>query len=167
MCSTSSGDILVVMFSNDERTKVVRFTDFEEKQNIEFNDKGQSLYSSGDSKKCISENKNMDICVSDCYARTVVVVDKAGKFKFTYSGFLSSTMELFNPHGITTDSQSRILTADYQNNCVHVIDQYGQFLFYIIGCEINTPYDVCIDTSDSLFVTEFSTGKLKKFKYDI
>lgn len=166
VCSTSSGDILVVMFRYDKRTKVVRYTDFKEKQNIEFNDKGQSLYSSGDSEKYISENKNMDICVSDCFARTVVVVSNAGKFKFIYPGF-SSTMKLFNPHGITTDSQSRILIADYQNNCVHVIDQSGQFLFYIIGCEINTPYDLCIDTSDNLFVTEFSTGILKKIKYDI
>lgn len=57
--------------------------------------------------------------------------------------------------------------GSYQNNCVHVIYQSGQFLFYIIGCEINNPYDLCFDTSDNLYVTEFSTGKLKKIKYDI
>lgn len=105
-----------VVSSTDVITKMgpthllyISYTDFKEKQNIEFNDKGQSLYSSGDSKKYISENKNMDICVSDCFARTVVVVGTEGEFKFIYPGF-SSTMKLFNPHGITTDGQIRILS---------------------------------------------------------
>lgn len=53
-----------VVSSTDVITKMgpthllyISYTDFKEKQNIEFNDKGQSLYSSGDSKNILARTR--------------------------------------------------------------------------------------------------------------
>lgn len=96
------------MTSDDKQEKkLTRYQGFTEKQNIQFDDSGEPLYSYGSYIVYVNENKNQDIRVADNKAKGVVVVTEVGKLRFKYTGPPANAFskESFDPISITTDSQ--------------------------------------------------------------
>ncbi|XP_062587007.1 uncharacterized protein LOC134248608 [Saccostrea cucullata] len=166
--STFSGELLIIMESYDKnpskQTKVARYSGSTEIQSIQFDDEGNPLFSSTGSDKYICEDRNLDICVTDCGAKAVVVVNQAGKMRFRYNGHIFAPKgKPFNPKGITTDSQGHILSCDETNCCVHIINENGQFLRYI-HCKDFHPNGLCTDTDDNLFLTGYIECRYVTYK---
>ena len=168
VCCSSSGDTRYDddndfdndFFDNiDGQTKVVRFTDFAGKQSIQWDSDRQPMYSSG-GEHYLCENRNSDICVADNTACAVIVVNAAGKLRFRYTGPFSSTKGSFDPCGISTDSQCRILTTDHENHRIHILDQDALFLRFIDNCDLYHPWVLCVYSKDNLYVAESSTFSL-------
>lgn len=166
VCCTSSGGFLVMMIKDENKqSRVLRYTG-SEKHTFQFNDNGKLLYSSG-GMKYVSENKNQDICVADNKAQAIVVINKNGKHRFSYTGPPSASNESFDPVGITTDNHGQILTTDCRNHRIHILDQNGQFLRFIDNCGLHTPWGLCVDTHNRLLVAESKSGLIKEIRYDM
>lgn len=165
MCVTSSGDLLVEMFDRtNSQDKIVRYFGSIEKQTTQYEENGIPLYSGKYHLKCLTENRNLDICVADSAAGAVVVVNEARKLRFRYTGHPTNFMwKSFYPRGITSNSQSQILVADSHNNCIHILNHDGQFLSYIQN--MSDSFGLCVDKHDNLFVTECYNGNVKVIRY--
>lgn len=82
-------------------------------------------------------------------------MNQTGKLRFIYTGSPGTTKGLFFPSGIATDSQSQILTADSNSQCIHIIDQDGQFLRDIKHNDLHFPRVLCMNNSGNIFVAEW------------
>lgn len=164
VCCTSSNELWVIMDSDHNQTKAVRYSGSVEKQIIQSSDNGNPFLAPGYYSKCICENKNGDICFADCIFGVVHVFTPLGKLQFTYNG-RSTANELFKPCEIVCDSQSRILIVDNINHRIHILDEDGQFLGYIQSLDLRGPFSLCIDTKDNLILAECHKGKLNVVQY--
>ena len=112
----------------------------------------------------MSENNNGDVCVSDINADAVVVVDKTGRVRFRYDGTPARREKSFGPRGIVTDTLSQIIVADYINDCLHILDQNGQFLRCVDDCGLEKPNNLSVDSEGRLWVG-CDKGEIKVIKY--
>ena len=103
--------------------------------------------------------------MADSLDSAVVVVSVAGKLCFRYTGSPSTTQESFNSYGITTDSVANILTADYDNHLIHIIDKDEHFLRCTNNSGLQDPGSLGVDSRDNLFVAVCHTGNVKKLSY--
>ncbi|XP_062593662.1 uncharacterized protein LOC134255182 [Saccostrea cucullata] len=155
-----NGDLLVGMRAGREG-KVTRFNKTgKELQNIQWDDKGQKLYGA---LHFITENVNGDICASN-RSRSVVVVNKSGKHRFSYTGQEST----FSPRGICTDVLGHILVVDRYNksNTIHLLDEDGHFLTHILAQQQYSvcPRSVCVDDENNLYVGHLG-NTVRVYKY--
>ncbi|XP_061192378.1 tripartite motif-containing protein 2-like [Saccostrea echinata] len=169
-----NGDILVGMVrvreakglfkkgKKKEKSKITRYNKTgKELQNIQRDNKGQKLYNL---PHYITENINGDICTSDFDIRAVVVVNKSGQHRFSYTGQESE----FLPYGICTDVLGHILVCDgfFHSNTVHILDQDGQILSLLLTQQqgVHRPCSVCVDEENNLYVGQVN-NTLTVYKY--
>nr|XP_034317850.1 uncharacterized protein LOC105330023 [Crassostrea gigas] len=157
-----NGDILVGMRKGGE-AKVTRYNKAgTEIQNIQRDNKGQELYGL---PLYITENINGDVCVSDYKKKSVVVVDKSGQHRFSYTGQGSK----FKPYGICTDVLGHILVCvGYLfGGPVHLLDQDGQFLSLLLAEQqgVYVPLSVCVDDENNLWVGQSNTNTVTVYRY--
>nr|XP_034324736.1 uncharacterized protein LOC105335664 [Crassostrea gigas]XP_034324737.1 uncharacterized protein LOC105335664 [Crassostrea gigas] len=82
----------------------------------------------------IAENTNGDICVIDLSGTNnghLVVLSSSGQLKFQYRGTGPNQAD-FDPRGICCDSAGHILLGDCNNRRVHLLNEKGSFLTYLI-----------------------------------
>ncbi|XP_062586995.1 uncharacterized protein LOC134248597 [Saccostrea cucullata] len=146
--SPSTGDLLVAMRNYTWTGKVNCYTDTgRHKQTIQHDNTGQELYRV---PIYITENRNGDVIVSDLGREAVVVTDRGGRHRFSYTGPPSGSV--LSPYGICTDALSHILVCDDNTYTVHIIDQDGFFLTQIETKQhgIDTPYGLSYDWDTQL-----------------
>ncbi|XP_062593777.1 uncharacterized protein LOC134255284 [Saccostrea cucullata] len=162
--SPSTGDLLVGMFNNDTKTaQVNRHTDTGEHiQTIQHKNKGQGLYRC---PKYITENRKGDVIVSDWDRFAVVVTNRRGRHRFSYTGPPSGSP--LWPRGICTDALSHILVCDVYTNTVQIIDKNGHYLTEIDTEQhgIDTPFSLSYDDNTrSVWVGSYNNNTVNIYR---
>lgn len=145
------------------QSKVVFYLGSTEGKTIQFDHEGKPSVLG----EYLNENRNNDICLADCGARAVVVVNQDGNLIWKYTSHSSVTKSKpFHPCGIQTDSQSRrILATDLFNHCIHILVQNWQFIRYIDNCDLENPLGLHVVKNGIVFVCVCKMDNVEKIKY--
>ncbi|XP_052683018.1 uncharacterized protein LOC128163452 [Crassostrea angulata] len=155
-----NGDILVGMMNNGEGN-VTRYNKTgTELQDIQRDNKEEVLYIF---PLYITENINGDILVSDFRKNAVVVVNKLGQHRFSYTG----QVPVFNPYGICSDVLGHILVCGFYSDTVDLLDQDGQFLSLLLTKQqgLQYPSSLCVDDENNLILGQRNTNTVTVYKY--
>ncbi|XP_065929130.1 uncharacterized protein [Magallana gigas] len=161
--SPSTGDLLVGMgYIHTYTGKVTRYNQSGQlTQTIQHDNTGRRLYSV---PVYITENNNGDVVVSNY--RAVVVTERGGRHRFSYTGHPSGSG--LNPRGICTDALSHIMVCDRITNTVQMLDKDGQFLSHLLtesqemGVSLSLSYDV---NTQRLWVGSGDNNKVCVYRY--
>jgi hypothetical protein len=164
-CSPKTGDLMVGMWDLYTVTgKVNLYSKYLHLiLTIQQDKVGHTLYGV---PSYIIENRNGDIIVSDHGCRAVVVTDRGGGHRFSYTG-PPSRLQL-SPDGICTDAMSHILVCDDNTHTVQMIDKDGHFLSLLLTpqCGINLPYSLDYDDKTHLlWVGSWKNDTVRAYRY--
>ncbi|XP_061192590.1 tripartite motif-containing protein 2-like [Saccostrea echinata] len=165
LCFTRSGDLLVSMCTDESHHKIVRYQGQTSTQEIDKDNHGQNIFKGGEHRVYVEENNNGDICASDVNAKKVIVVDKTGRVRFRYNGTPARRKKPFFPVYIVTDSLGQVIISDFNNDCLHILDQNGQFLRCVDNCGLLSPGGLGVDSEGRLWVGLHDSGDIKVIQY--
>eukprot|EP00105_Crassostrea_gigas_P042755 XP_019926903.1 PREDICTED: tripartite motif-containing protein 3 isoform X2 [Crassostrea gigas] len=157
------------MYNDDTKThkvrgKVTRYNQSGQlTQTIQYNNTGRGLYRG---LRYITENNNGDVVVSDFVSGAVVVTERGGRHRFTYTGHPSGSR--LWPYGICTDALSHILVCDVITHTVQMINKDGQFLSHLLtkSQEMGGPWGLSYDVNTHrLWVGSEYNKKVCVFRY--
>nr|XP_034320695.1 uncharacterized protein LOC105327476 isoform X3 [Crassostrea gigas] len=166
--SPSTGDLLVVMCNYDTQTgkvtgKVTRYNQSGQlTQTIQYNNTGRGLYGE---PHYITENNNGDVVVSDYWSDAVVVTERGGRHRFSYTGHPSGSRLL--PLGICTDALSHILVCDGKTKTVQMINKDGRFLSHLLtkSQEMGRPRGLSYDVNTHRLWVGSLNNKVRVYRY--
>ncbi|XP_078330161.1 uncharacterized protein LOC111117609 [Crassostrea virginica] len=147
------------------KKKIIRYQGKNKKQEISNDEQGNPIFKNGPYSLYMSENNNGDVCVSDPEAVAVVVVDKTGRVRFRYDGTPARREKSFDPRDIVTDALSQIIVTDINNDCLHILDQNGQFLRCVDDCGLEKPLGLSVDSEGRLWVGSWGSEEIKVIEY--
>lgn len=167
-CSRSTGDVLVGMWIFDITKR--KFLS----KLLRYNHNGQltkTILDIGDHEFLhkpgyITENNNGDILVTDSLtSNSVVAIGCGGNHRFTYRGHPGVNI---HPFGVCTDAFSHILLSDINSGSIHMLDENGQFLKYLLISALESfgPFTLCYDVNTHfLWVETGNNNLICAFKY--
>lgn len=94
----------------------------------------------------------------------LVAIGCRGNHRFTYRGHPGANI---HPFGVCTDAFSHILLSDINSGSIHMLDENGQFLKYLlISAESFGPFTLCYDINTHfLWVGTGNSNLVCAFKY--
>ena len=115
----------------------------------------------------VSANKiNQDIYICDqknnsTYKGKLIAVRADGKLRYEYSGKDNKPL---CPSNVCTDQMGHVLITDYWQSRVHILDQEGQFIQYILTSQqgLRLPTMIDVDTLGNVWVGEYGEQNLIK-----
>ncbi|XP_078330167.1 uncharacterized protein LOC144624376 [Crassostrea virginica] len=165
---TRSRDILIHVYKGSgpqTKNKIIRYQGQNIKEEICNDGRGNPIFKDGFNSLFMSENNTGDVCISDVNADTVVVVNKTGRVRFRYDGTPARREISFGPRGIVTDALSQIIVTDTNNDCLHILDQNGQFMKCVDDCGLVKPLGLSLDSEGRLWSGLYGTGEIKVIEY--
>lgn len=101
----------------------------------------------------------------DFVSGVVVVTDREGRHRFSYTG--SSSGSGLQPLGLCTDALSHILVCDIRTKSVHMLDRDGEFLLHLLSksLEMGEPISLSYDINTHRLLVGSHNIKLCVYRY--
>ena len=156
LCCLNNGEI-VVTFPQDKKVKM-------------YNRNGKITQSFDHIKFEYPYRVTENIINQDIYIRDkmkLIAIKADGKLRYEYTGQGDSKLE---PWDVCTDQMGHVFITDYLNHQIHILDQEGQFIQYLMTSQhgLKQPFTIDVDREGYVWVGEYvggDKGRVKVARY--